>query len=146
MKHSIVARIFISLLGFALILYNIGSPVLGVIGERDTAIITSVRRQGGERNEVLPGRYTYSIGYTFTLPDGRQVDGSATWIGNAIYIKADSTSTIPVRYFKALPIINVPEKDTELSIGQALGVGLGVFLIYAMRQKKQFPEEVEQND
>ena len=138
---QIAMRTFISFIGLSLILYGIGSLVLGVVGEKDTAILTSIRRQGGERNESIQGRYTYSIGYTFTLPDGRQIDGSATSVRDAVYIKADGTSTIPVRYLKVLPVINAPEEDTRPSIGQPLLVGLGVFLIYAVRKKNQISED-----
>lgn len=136
MKHSILARILLSLLGMAFILYNIGSPLLGVFGERDTAVLTSIRRQGGERDEMIPGRYTYSIGYTFAIPDGRKINGTSTFVGNAVYLKGDGTSTILIRYFKQAPFINVPEKETKPSIGRLMSVGLGIFLIYAMRQKK----------
>lgn len=146
MKHSIVARILLSLLGLALILYGSGSLVLGVIGERDTAIITSVRRQGGERDEMIRGRYTYSIGYTFTLPDGREINGTSTLVGNAVYTKADGTSTILVRYLKQAPFVNIPEEDTKLTIGQPLLVAAGFFLINAMRQKRLIQKEEDHND
>jgi hypothetical protein len=56
MKRSPFARILLSLLGVILLLYNTGAPLLGLIGEQDTAIVTSIRRQGGERNEAVRGR------------------------------------------------------------------------------------------
>lgn len=55
MKHSPYARILLSMLGMAFLLYSVGAPLLGIIGERDTALITSIRRQGGERNETVRG-------------------------------------------------------------------------------------------
>lgn len=137
MKHNPFARILLSLLGTAILLYNAGAPLLGLIGERDTARITSIRRQGGERNETVRGRYTYSIGYTFTLLNGREIYGTSTFIGNAIYVKADGSSTIPVRYLKAAPFINLPEKETRPSAGQLFGAVLGIFIIYIVNKKQR---------
>lgn len=99
-------RILITLLGIALIIYGVGMAMLGFVGTRATAVITSIRRQGGERDEAVPGRYTYSIGYRFALPDGRIVDGSTTRIGDSVYVKATGTSTAPVRYFAFFPYFN----------------------------------------
>jgi len=137
MKRSLFARILLSLLGMAILLYNIGAPLLGLIGERDTAIVTSIRRQGGERNEAVRGRYTYSMGYTFTLPNGREISGTSTFVGNAIYVKADGNSTIPVRYLKTAPFINIPEKETKLSKGHLLGAACGIFIICVVNKKRR---------
>ena len=41
---NIVMRIFLTLLGIALILWGVGTVVLGVIGEKDTAVIANVRK------------------------------------------------------------------------------------------------------
>jgi hypothetical protein len=137
MKRSLFARTLLSLLGIVILLYNIGTPLLGLIGEQDTAIVTSIRRQGGERNETVRGRYTYSMGYTFTLPNGREISGNSTFVGNAIYIKADGNSTIPVRYLKTAPFINMPEKETDPSIGHLLGAAFGVFIICVVNKKRR---------
>lgn len=136
-RDNPVMRILITLLGVALIVWGVGTVVLGVIGERDTAVITSIRRQGGERNEVIPGRYTYSIGYTFTLPNGKRVDDSTTKIGSAIYLKADGRSTTPVRYLKSAPFINTMEENTKPSFGQVALVTAGTFLIVVMNKRKE---------
>lgn len=132
-----VARILITLLGLLLVLWGVGSVVLGVVGERDTAVITSIRRQGGERNDSKPGRYTYSVGYTFTLPNGKRVDSSTTKISSAIFLRADGTSTTPVRYLKSAPFINTMEEDTKPSIGQLALVAVGNFLIIVMNKRRE---------
>jgi hypothetical protein len=75
MKHGITARILISLLGAAFIVWGAGLIALGTVGERTNAVITAVRREGGERNNGKSGQYLYNIGYTFTLPDGRKING-----------------------------------------------------------------------
>jgi hypothetical protein len=67
MKRKLLPRILIALLGTALILWGAGRIALGIIGEPETAIITHIRREGGERTDGKSGRYTYNISYTFTL-------------------------------------------------------------------------------
>lgn len=135
MRSKVLPRILLSLLGLALVLWGLSSVMLWFAGEKADAVIMHVRRQGGERNEVTPGRYTYIISYTFTLPDGRQVDGYTTKIGNAVYVKASGKSILPIRYFKVAPFINELEKDTQPSFRQLVYVTAGVFLIVAINRK-----------
>ena len=71
-----------------------------------------------------PGRYTYNISYTFTLPDGKDVNGFTKHIGDSVYLKADGTSTVRVRYFTAFPYINAMERDTGLGAEQVVFVNL----------------------
>lgn len=135
MRHGIAGRILVSLVGAALILYNAGAPVLAFVGARASAVVTSVRRQGGERNEAVPGRYTYSVGYAFTLPDGREINGSTTNISGAAYLKADGTSRIPVRYVEQAPFFNVPERDAKPSAGHLIGLGAGILIIVLVNRR-----------
>ncbi|KJS21677.1 MAG: hypothetical protein VR72_09275 [Clostridiaceae bacterium BRH_c20a] len=132
---NIVMRIFITLLGIALILWGVGTIVLGVIGEKDTAVITNVRRQGGERTDGKSGRYSYIVSYTFKLPDGKSIDGYTTKISSGGYVKSPNTITT-VRYFRAFPYLNVLEEETKPTLGQLVLVGAGGFLIYAMNSRK----------
>lgn len=129
-------RVFITLLGTALIIYGVGMTMLGFVGTRTTAVITSIRRQGGERDEAVPGRYTYSIGYRFALPDGRIIDGSTTKIGSSVHVKATGTSTTPVRYFAFFPYFNVLESNTAPGIGQLIVAIAGVFIIIAESRRR----------
>ena len=129
-------RILITLLGMALIIYGVGMAMLGFVGTRATAVITSIRRQGGERDEAVPGRYTYSIGYRFALPDGRIVDGSTTRIGDSVYVKATGTSTAPVRYFAFFPYFNALESHTAPGIGQLIVAAAGVFIVFAENRRR----------
>lgn len=132
---GLVARSLLTLLGVALILYALVPLLLGIVGSDETAVITSVRRQGGERNEAVPNRYTYVIGYTFTLDNGKSYDGFVYRIGSAVYVKSDGTSTAGVKYFRPLPFIHTLTQDTELSWGQPVTAGAGVFLIYIMNRR-----------
>jgi hypothetical protein len=132
----VAKRILITLLGIALIIYGVGMAMLGFVGTRATAVITSIRRQGGERDEAVPGRYTYSIGYRFALPDGRIVDGSTTRIGDSVYVKATGTSTAPVRYFAFFPYFNALESHTAPGIGQLIVAAAGVFIVFAENRRR----------
>lgn len=73
MKSKLLPRIFITLLGAALILWGAGKIALGIIGKPEKAVITHIRREGGERTDVKPGRYTYNISYTFPLPCAKEL-------------------------------------------------------------------------
>lgn len=136
-SDNTIIKVLITLLGAALVIWGVGSVVLGVVGAQDTAVITSIRRQGGERNDVKPGTYTYSIGYTFTLPNGKRVESSTTKIGSAIYLKADGTSTTSVRYLKSAPFINTLEENTKPSFGQLALVGVGILLIVVINKRRE---------
>jgi len=127
-----VTRLFISLIGIALVLWSVGTVVLGLVGAETTAVITAIRRQGGQRNETIPNRYTYVVSYTFETPDGRRLDGFTYRIGNAVYVKATGNSTAPVRYLTAYPGVNALAADTWPSLGKAVLLLAGGFLVYVM--------------
>ncbi len=129
------ARILISLIGAALIFWGVATAALGFIGERETAIITDIRREGGARKDAKPGRYTYNIGYTFQLDDGKNINGVTKRIGDSIYLKADGKSTASVRYLSFFPYINALEQDTGLGFGQLIYIAAGGFLIVVMNRR-----------
>jgi len=111
---------------------------LGFAGEKGTAVITGIRRQGGERGEAVPNRYTYVVSYTFTLPGGVKIDGFTYDIRDAVYIKVSDSNVImaPIRYFKALPHINALESDSGLKAGNLILIGAGIILIKFVKPKK----------
>lgn len=131
--------IFVIFIAVMLILYGLVQVSLGLIGEKDTAIITNIRRQGGERNDPVPNRYNYSISYSFTLPNGKKVDGFTQKIGNSVYIKVSNsnTSIVPVRYLKVLPQINALENDTGFKMGNLILIGTGIFIIKLIKPRKK---------
>lgn len=128
-QHKPLPRILITLLGLAIILWGISDCMLGFYGKEATAVITSIRREGGERNETTPNRYTFNIGYTFTLPDGRVIDGFTKKIGSPVFLKADGTSTTQVRYLPNFPYINALEEESGFGKRQVILIITGVFLI-----------------
>jgi len=111
--------------------------VLGFAGKSASAVVTDIRREGGERTDGKPGRYTYNISYTFSLPDGKEINGFTKKIGDSVYLKADGTSTVRVRYFPVFPYINAMERDARLGAGQVVLVIAGGVLIFLMNRKKR---------
>ena len=136
MKKGLTPRILITLLGIALIFMGMSQTILGYAGKSASAVITDIRREGGERTDGKPGRYTYNISYTFSLPDGKKINGFIKKIGDSVYLKADGTSTVQVRYFPAFPYISSMERDTGLGAGQVVLMIAGGFLIFFMNRKK----------
>lgn len=134
--RALIPRILITLIGIALIATGLSEIILGFGGESAEAVVTDIRREGGERTDAIPGRYTYTIGYTFSLSDGRAANGVAKKIGGAVYLKADGKSTVPVRYFSVLPQINALERDTGLGAGQLIMIFAGGFLVFFMNTKR----------
>lgn len=141
MKRKLLPRIFITLLGVALILWAAVSLALALFGEPATAVITSIRREGGERVETVPNRYTYNISYTFNLPDGKTVDGFTKKIGGGVYLKSDGTGRIAVRYLKAMPHINAPEEKMPFSLKQLVLTSAGSFLIIQINRQRKALEQ-----
>lgn len=131
-------RVIMTLIGMLFLYAALSTAALGLIGTKDTGFITSVTRHGGERNDYKPGRYNYSMGYTFTTDEGEKMTGFSAWVGDSTYVKASGNSIIPVRYFTWAPFINAIEADAKLSLRQPLFFGIGVFLIWAVNQKSTF--------
>lgn len=139
--HKLLPRVLISLLGLALILMGLSEVMLGFVGASAPATITNIRREGGERSDGKPGRYTYNISYSFTLPDGRKMDGFTKKIGNSVFIKASgATATEVVKYFPQFPYLNALAQNTGLGAGQVVLMLAGTALIYLMNQKNKREE------
>ncbi len=132
MKRKRLPRIFIALLGAALILWGTGKIALGIIGAPETAVVTHIRREGGERTDVKPGRYTYNISYTFTLPDGKEIDGFTKRIGDGVYQKANGTATVQIRYLPGFPYFSALESDVGMGAGPLILIVVGGVLAFLM--------------
>lgn len=141
-RRDLIPRILITLLGIALILMGMSEIFLGFAGERADAVVTDIRREGGERTDGKPGRYTYNIGYTFTLSDGRTINGVAKKIGNAVYLKPNGKQTVPIRYLRTFPYISTMEKDAGLGAGQLTLMLAGGALVFFMNTKKREDDQL----
>lgn len=133
---KILTQIFLVILGSMFLLYGTLIPLLWVVGERTTGQVTVVRRELGERDEAIRNRFSYSVGYEFTLPDGTIVYGNTKTIGNS-YNAGIALGPAPVRYLKIFPHLNALEEDTRFSIGTALIIAVGILLlVIALRKPK----------
>ncbi|MFA9422884.1 MAG: hypothetical protein ACERLG_04865 [Sedimentibacter sp.] len=135
-NNKFIPRLLITILGIAIILMGVSQMILGMVGKSTPAVITSIRRESGERADGKSGRYTYSIGYTFTTADGIKIDGFTKKISNSVYLKPDGTSIVRVLYLSEFPHINAMEQDTGIGAGQITLIIAGSFLIYFMNTKK----------
>lgn len=126
----------IVIIGVALVLYAVGWPILGVAGARATGSITHVRRQGGERNETVAGRYTWIVAYRFTAEDGRAYHGSTQRVGG--YGGPDNRPSGAIRYLPQFPHVNAPQEDTRLSVVTGILLFAGVAMVFPgfWRRKK----------
>ncbi len=129
---KLLPRILITLLGTALILWGAGKIALCIVGEPETAVVTHIRREGGERTDIKPGRYTYNISYTFTLPDGKEINGFTKQIWDGVYRKADGTSTVQIRYLPGFPFFSALESDVGMGAGPLVLTIAGVILVFLM--------------
>ena len=133
MIKKYASRVIITLIGAQLFLMSIVWGMLGILGEKNTGLITDVRREMGERTDSKPGSYTYSIGYCFKLPDGELVYGYGKEISDGVYIKKPNTS-VNVRYLKIFPQINAMEKDAGFDIGKIIMILAGCLLIIVVNK------------
>lgn len=125
-------RLFLLMIGIGFLYLGVMPMALGFVGEDAPALITSVTRHGGERNDATPGRYNYSMGYRFTTDQGKQIDGFAAWVGDSVYMKASGTSMTEVVYLPALPAINFLKADTKISLRLPIYLAIGGLLCTLM--------------
>jgi hypothetical protein len=113
--------------GVLLSLYACLMPLLGWVGERTMGQITVLRRELGDRQDPLPNRYSWSIGFEFHLPDGRLISGNSKSIGDA-QSAGIAKGPQPVRYLAVFPHLNALERDTHPDLGKLvlLVVGIGL--------------------
>lgn len=129
-------RIVISFIGILLIVFPIYHVTIGIIGETTVGTITSYRRILGERGEIIPNRYTYALGYEFTL-ENEAYFGNTTLINSPIYLKPDGNQLIEIRYLQNYPYLNALEFDTSINSGKFALMGFGILLIWVMNPKKK---------
>ncbi len=125
---KLFTSVFLMVLGIILTGYAILMPMLQIIGTRTTGIITDIRRQGGERNEMTRNLYDYGVGFYFVLPDGRKIEGGATVVGTS-YSAGIAKGPVSILYLRQFPRIHQFEKYTQFSIGNLVLIGTGICLI-----------------
>ncbi len=129
-KSPLLPRITVFAVGLLLALYGALMPLLPFIGARANGEITVIRRELGDRQDPLPNRYSYSVGYEFPLPDGRIISGNTKTIGSATSAGVVK-GTSGVYYLPALPYVNALEKDARFDLGKIVLLAAGIFLCLA---------------
>lgn len=135
MHKKISGRILISIIGALLILYGISTVLLGITGEKSMAVITDVRREGGELPLAKSGKYMYNISYEFELPNGDVFYGYSKKVSDGAYIKKPNTVAY-VKYFESFPHFNTLEEDTKFNSGKLILVAFGLLLIIIVNRKE----------
>lgn len=128
MHRKVSGRILISIIGALLIIYGISMLLLGITGEKSMAVITDVRREGGELPYARSGKYMYNMSYTFELPNGEVFYGYTKKISDGVYIKKPNT-VVNVKYLEIFPHFNALEEDTRFDAGKLILVAFGLSLI-----------------
>lgn len=135
-RNFSLGLILIGVIGFLMVLASVVQLSLGMFGELTIGRVTEYRRVMGERNESIPNRYTYSLGYEYWVSD-KSYHGSSTVIGSSVFVKPDGGQPIPIKYFSFLPSISAPINDTNLDVGKVVMVGLGSLLLWVMVKKSK---------
>jgi len=144
-KANNIGRHIILLFGLLCIAWGLLSASLLIFGQKSEAVITHIRREGGERDETIRGRYTYVVSYVFVLADGRRMVGSTRKISGAVYLKATQNTSAPVLYYAFFPQINTLEEKSTLRGTPLWLVVVGGMMIWLVRKKDQRPRKANPN-
>lgn len=128
MNKKIAGKFLITIIGLLLILYSFSSALLGIAGNDSMAVITDVRREGGELPLAKSGKYMYNMSYEFELPNGEIFYGYSKKVSDGVYMKKPNT-VAHVKYFKSFPHFNALEEDTKINSGKLILAAAGLSLI-----------------
>ena len=131
------SRLLLFSVGLLLLLYGLVTPLLPYIGQRTQGEVTSIRRELGDRQDPMPNRYSYSVGYEFRLPDGRVVHGNTKVIGSS-FSAGLPKGKAGVYYLPAFPYLNALERDTSPDMGKVVILAAGALLCLAACRKGGF--------
>ena len=131
------ARALLSALGILLMAWGIGAPLVALTGAEAQGRITHVRRQLGDRNEVIPNRYTFAIAYEFRLPDGTLRTGTTQRIGDFFSPgRLGVGSPVTIRYAPFAPGLSVMDWRLGSLIENILAAVVGAGLLW-LQLKRQ---------
>lgn len=107
-----------------------------MVGEETYGFITSYRRVLGERGEVIPNRYTYSLSYKFFV-ENTEYSNSTTVINSPLFIKPDGESLIQISYLAGAPYLSAVKSETEIDMGKFALISFGTVLVVIMNPSKK---------
>ena len=125
-KHSSkVTRILLALLGGALLLWNMGTIGLYLLGEVAPAYDIQVSRLGARDDASVGREYRFNISYHYKV-DGVEYDGLDTGVrGSRLGPDHDNT----VHYYPFAPQISSLFAEDAMSVGILLTIGVSLVLI-----------------
>lgn len=121
-------KLILGSVGVLFTLYSFLIFSLDWMGMSTEARLTSYRRQYGERNEVIPNRYTYLYGYEFEV-DGKTYVGNGQRVDGPAHSKLSGGETIRIKYLSCCPFFNQAEEVTEFEWSALVFLGIGLGLI-----------------
>ena len=144
-----IGRALVLCIGVMMLLWGAYMPLVAVCGSQAEGQITHVRRQGGERREAVPNRYTYMISYEFRLPNGERVTGHTQRVGDYFSPKQVSIGRrVDVRYFSFLPSLAVMDRNWGSLIENMVVACVGavlVFLLGFQKRKRRSSKQVHRS-
>jgi hypothetical protein len=121
----------LSALGILLMIWGIGVPLVALTGAEAQGRITHVRRQLGDRNEVIPNRYAFAITYEFRLPDGTLRTGTSQRIGDFFSPgRLGVGSPVTIHYAPFAPRLSVMDWGLGSLIENILAAAVGAALLW----------------
>ncbi len=128
---KVIVKLFVFLIGVAMICWGGLLIALGFVGETATARDVQVRRTGGDRGDSSPNRYSYSISYEFVTKAGNVQTGHSQGIGDSISVKTPKR----ICYLPAYPFLNAPEGDCGVGGYSLIMVGIGGVVLWSFTRK-----------
>ncbi|WP_146170187.1 DUF3592 domain-containing protein [Bosea sp. 124] len=120
----------LSALGILLMIWGIGAPLVALTGTETLGRITHVRRQLGDRNELIPNRYAFAITYEFRLPDGALRTGTTQRIGDYFSPgRLGVGSPVTIRHAPFAPSLSVIDWGPGALIENILAAAIGAALV-----------------
>ena len=132
----VLEKIFLSVMGLLFIIYGLMIPVLNVAGSKTIGNIVEVRREGGERDDVTPNRYTWSVAYEFTVPGGKEYSGNTKAIGSS-YSSGVSKGPVTVMYMDFFPYLNAIDESKFFPLDRIIILAVGVLFVFLLFRKKR---------
>ncbi len=128
MGKMLVAAIGLLFLGYGIMLAS-----LFFWGTATEARLTSYRQEMGERNEVIPNRYTYHFGYAFTV-NGKNYSGTGQRVAGPVHLKPGPGATITVKYLPCCPFISSGTENGKEGCRIAVILSIAFVLLWFFRK------------
>ena len=120
-------KYLVLVIGLLFVLRGLSLLLIGAFGQSSPALNVTVRRQGGERAETVPNRYTWVMSYDFKTRDGILVSGFTQNVGSS---HSSGQALRNISYLTAFPFINAPSEQTGMSVASLLHIGMGGLILW----------------